>query len=44
VNAKTGFTVWSSKLDVDAGNILVAEEEISRSVVPVVKSLLLQQT
>ena len=44
VNAKTGFTVWSSKFDVNASNILRAEEEISGSVVPVVKSLLLRET
>jgi len=40
VNAKTGFTVWSSRIDADADNILKSEEEISLSVVPVVKALL----
>jgi TolB-like protein len=40
INAKTGFAVWSSSLDVDANNILKGEEEISRSVTPIVKALL----
>jgi TolB-like protein len=40
INAKTGFAVWSSGLDVNADNVLKGEEEISSSVIPVVKALL----
>jgi len=41
VNARTGFTVWSSRIDADADNVLKSEEEIAQSVVPVVKALLI---
>jgi TolB-like protein len=41
VNARTGFSVWSGKLNVDSDNVLKGGEEISRSVVPVLRDLII---